>query len=118
VAYHEKRGNADVYRAGFRRLCEIEGRSHDNPLQTDFWRAIVAGEDDSRELHEVGSNQGLGEQPGCGPGVDARLKAGAASAEGQRRSSSRPPASPSRHGIGLVTCRRREEERQVGWLGA
>src|SRR6478609_9747543 len=45
MAYQEGQGRQDLFWIGFRRLCELEGRSHDIPLDTDFWRAIIAGEE-------------------------------------------------------------------------
>uniref|UniRef100_UPI000E716597 hypothetical protein n=1 Tax=Teichococcus vastitatis TaxID=2307076 RepID=UPI000E716597 len=51
MAYQEQQGRQDLYWAAFRRLCEIEGRAHDGPLETDFWRAIIAGEELLQRKH-------------------------------------------------------------------
>jgi len=45
MTYQARQGRQDLYWAALRRLCEIEGREHDSPLETDFWRAILAGEE-------------------------------------------------------------------------
>jgi hypothetical protein len=37
-----KKGRADVYQAAFRRLCEIEGKDHTDPVVMEFWKAIAA----------------------------------------------------------------------------
>ncbi len=39
----------DLYPAAFRRLCELEGQNHDDPLDLDFWRAIAAAEEVLRQ---------------------------------------------------------------------
>lgn len=42
-------GRDDLYAAAFRRLCELSGQEHDDPLVLDFWRAIAAAEEVLRE---------------------------------------------------------------------
>lgn len=42
-------GRQDLYAAAFRRLCELEGQSHGDALDLDFWRAIAAAEEVLRE---------------------------------------------------------------------
>lgn len=42
-------GRDDLYAAAFRRLCELSGQNHDDPLDLDFWRAIAAAEEVLRE---------------------------------------------------------------------
>lgn len=39
------RGDMEQHDAAFRRLCELEGRIHGDPLETDFWKAIAALEE-------------------------------------------------------------------------
>ncbi len=39
----------DLYPDAFRRLCELEGKDHSDPLVVDFWRAIAAAEEVLRE---------------------------------------------------------------------
>ena len=45
MAYQQEAGRMDLYWAGFRRLAELEGGIHASPLDTDFWRALIAGEE-------------------------------------------------------------------------
>lgn len=42
-------GREDLYPAAFRRLCELSGQNHDDPLDLDFWRAIAAAEEVLRQ---------------------------------------------------------------------
>ncbi len=42
-------GRTDLYAEAFRRLCELEGQDHGDPLVVDFWRAIAAAEQVLRE---------------------------------------------------------------------
>jgi hypothetical protein len=42
-------GRDDLYPAAFRRLCELSGQIHDDPVVLDFWRAIAALEEILRD---------------------------------------------------------------------
>lgn len=42
-------GRTDLYPAAFRRLCDLSGQDHTDPLVVDFWRAITAAEEVLRE---------------------------------------------------------------------
>ena len=46
-----RKGRTDVYQAAFRRLCEIEGKDHTDPVVVDFWKAIAALEQILFEEH-------------------------------------------------------------------
>lgn len=42
-------GRAGLYPVVFRRLCELSGQAHDDPVAFEFWRAIAALEEILRE---------------------------------------------------------------------
>ncbi|MFC7738237.1 hypothetical protein ACFQX4_20965 [Roseomonas sp. GCM10028921] len=43
--YQTQKKRQDLYWVAFRRLCEIEGHGNGSPLEMDFWRATIAGEE-------------------------------------------------------------------------
>ena len=42
-------GRTDLFPAAFRRLCELSGEAHDDPVVLEFWRAIAALEEVLRQ---------------------------------------------------------------------
>ncbi|MBY3040023.1 hypothetical protein [Rhizobium laguerreae] len=46
-----KHSRYDLYQGAFRRLCEIEGKDHDDPVVVKFWQAIAAVEQILFEKH-------------------------------------------------------------------
>ncbi len=51
MANAEKIGRRDVYQAAFRRLGQIEGKNHDDPVIRAFWVAVAAVEEVLRQKH-------------------------------------------------------------------
>jgi hypothetical protein len=49
LANVKRLGRADLYPAAFRRLCELSGQAHDDPVAFEFWRAIIALEEILRD---------------------------------------------------------------------
>lgn len=49
LANVKRLGRTDLYPAAFRRLCELSGGAHDDPVAFEFWRAIIALEEILRE---------------------------------------------------------------------
>ncbi|MBX4954752.1 hypothetical protein [Rhizobium lentis] len=46
-----KHSRYDLYQGAFRRLCEIEGKNHEDPVVVKFWQAIAAVEQILFEKH-------------------------------------------------------------------
>jgi hypothetical protein len=51
LANVKRLGRDDLYPAAFRRLCELSGQAHDDPVELDFWRSIAALEEILRNKH-------------------------------------------------------------------
>lgn len=51
MANAQRLGRHDVYRAAFRRLGQLEGRDHDDPVIRQFWVAVAAVEEVLRQKH-------------------------------------------------------------------
>jgi hypothetical protein len=51
MANAQKMDRQDVYQAAFRRLGQIEGKNHDDPVIRAFWAAISAVEEVIRQKH-------------------------------------------------------------------
>jgi hypothetical protein len=51
MANAQKKGRHDIYKAAFRRLGQIEGKDHDDPIVRQFWGAIAAVEEVLRQRH-------------------------------------------------------------------
>jgi hypothetical protein len=51
MANAQRRGRHDVYQAAFRRLGQLEGRNHDDPVIGQFWVAVAAVEEVLRQKH-------------------------------------------------------------------
>jgi hypothetical protein len=49
LANVKRLGRTDLYPAAFRRLCELSGGAHDDPVAFEFWRAIIALEEILRD---------------------------------------------------------------------
>lgn len=47
----QNQGRDDVYRQAFRRLCELAGVNHEDPMEKDFWGVIAAYEECLFEKH-------------------------------------------------------------------
>jgi hypothetical protein len=47
----QKKNRPDVYQAAFRRLAQLEGKDHDDPVIRQFWSAIAAVEEVLRQKH-------------------------------------------------------------------
>jgi hypothetical protein len=47
----QRLGRHDVYWQAFKRLCEIEGASYDDPLHRDFYRVLAAYEELLTQKH-------------------------------------------------------------------
>ncbi|WP_316181369.1 MULTISPECIES: hypothetical protein [unclassified Bradyrhizobium] len=46
-----KKNRPDIYQAAFRRLVQLEGRNHEDPVVRQFWSAVAAVEQVLREKH-------------------------------------------------------------------
>lgn len=46
-----KKGRRDIYQAAFRRLGEINGKDHNDPVVRQFWVAVAAVEEVLRQKH-------------------------------------------------------------------
>lgn len=46
-----KKGRHDVYQLAFRRLTELEGEAYEDPIARQFWAAVAAIEETSRQKH-------------------------------------------------------------------
>lgn len=47
----KKQGNTKVYWEAFRRVCELEGKDYDDPLERDFYSTLAAYEELLAEKH-------------------------------------------------------------------
>lgn len=47
----QKKNRPDIYQAAFRRLAQLEGKDHDDPVVRQFWSAIAAVEEILRQKH-------------------------------------------------------------------
>ncbi len=51
MANAKRLGRDDIVQAAFRRVCQLEGRAHDDPVVVQFWCALAAVEEVLRLKH-------------------------------------------------------------------